>query len=175
MSYEVFIGHLSPTVMGLTSVDATLDRPIYWSRLKSGKVQRSVNSQYRLDAIGDDYFDIAAKYDLKVTWTSEEPEAKPITALFIVCEFYGHFHGEAPISQEHARKFAEEDAWLMFWPYFRQFVSDTTSRMSIPPVMVPITLGPGYSEAKPHIVEAERPHKQIKPPRTKRAIKARKS
>jgi preprotein translocase subunit SecB len=64
--------------------------------------------------------------------TSESP-------LVIECTFDAHFHVEAHMAEGFAKQFTESDMRLVLWPYFRQYVFDTTARMAIPPVLVPLS------------------------------------
>ena len=51
------------------------------------------------------------------------------------------------LDRSDAEGFAKDNAWLVFWPYFRQFVSDATARMAVPPEVLPLSLGPGRFSA----------------------------
>jgi hypothetical protein len=101
-----------------------------------------LSSKYRLARNGGNYFDVEAAFSV-VLQPAADTDGPVRQALRIECVFYGHFHAAKPLNVEHAKKFAESDAWLVFWPYFRQFVSDTTARMAIPPLAIPLALGPG--------------------------------
>src|SRR5207253_1685854 len=72
-----------------------------------------------------------------------ETTAVVSSSLKVSCVFHGHFHFDGEPKISWIQKFIEEDSWVMFWPYFRQFVSDVTARMSIPPELLPLALNPG--------------------------------
>jgi hypothetical protein len=62
-------------------------------------------------------------------------------ALRVKATFEGHFHGASPIQREHAERFVSSELRVVVWPYFRQFISDTTARMSVRPIFIPVYLG----------------------------------
>jgi preprotein translocase subunit SecB len=100
-----------------------------------------LSSKYTLANIAEDYFDIEVTFSVALQWSEDDgPVAQ---ALKIECVFTGHFHTAKPVNQEHAKKFTDTESWLIFWPFFRQFVVDTTARMAIPPMVVPLALRPG--------------------------------
>ena len=146
MDYDEFLEHLEPTILGLDSSTFALNRDVYWSRPKNAR--RVLSSKYSLAHVDKDYFDVQASLGVVLQWS--EGDGPLVQALRIDCVFTGHFHAAAPLAQENAQKFTDRDSWLVFWPFFRQFVSDTTARMAIPPIVVPMALGPGeYSYPQP--------------------------
>ena len=139
MEYAEFLKGLDPVLMGLDSSTCSLDRALYWSMSEGAR--RVLFSRYQLSDFTDDYFDVQASFRLSIQWSEED--GRVVQPLLVECVLYGHFHAVGPINREHAIKFAETESWLIFWPYFRQFVSDTTARMGIPPMSVPLAVGPG--------------------------------
>lgn len=57
----------------------------------------------------------------------------------IDCAFIASFSLEEEFQEDHARRFAGNEVRLILWPYLRQFISDVTMRMSIPPLVLPLT------------------------------------
>ena len=149
MDYGEFLRGLEPSLLGLVSSTFAIDHKTYWDQSKS--IRRVLSSKYTLADISDDYFDVEASFVLAVQWANADgPVVQP---LRIECVFWGHFHTSGAVNKEHAKTFAETESWLIFWPFFRQFVSDTTSRMAIPPIMIPMALGPGeHSRNRPATV-----------------------
>jgi hypothetical protein len=139
MNYREFLAGLEPVIIGLDNAALSLDRDGFWAVFKDAR--RVLSSKYVLARVADNYFDVEASFSVGIESShDEEPVTRP---LRIVCVFSGHFHTSRSVDREHAQKFIETEAFLVFWPYFRQFVADTTARMAIPPVTVPLALGPG--------------------------------
>jgi hypothetical protein len=161
MDYRKFLEGLEPAVLGLNSSTFSLNREAYWAQ--SQKARRVLSSRYKLGDVAEDYFDIEASFS--VWLQSTEDDGPVVQSLRIECVFFGHFHTAKPIDREHAQKFTDSDCWLVFWPFFRQFVSDTTARMSIPPLVVPMALGPGeYSHRRRSSLPAENAREEpVKP------------
>ena len=65
---------------------------------------------------------------------------KSETGLSIGCVYQAHFHADDVIgNRELAKEFAQSEMRLILWPYFRQFAFETSARMSVPPITVPLT------------------------------------
>jgi hypothetical protein len=88
---------------------------------------------YRVRSIGKGHFDAEGDYTMMVAGSEEEPPA-----LKIDCVFEVHMHVKPPFDKSHAERFAESELQLILVPYARQFISATTSQMSIPPVIAPL-------------------------------------
>lgn len=158
MDYGEFLDALEPVTLGLDSATISLNRDAYWSPPKSAR--RVLSSKYALAQVANEYFDVQASFSVSLQWS--EGDGPVVHALKIDCVFTGHFHADAPINPEHAHKFTDSGSWLVFWPFFRQFVSDTTSRMGIPPILMPMALGPGEFSRRPTPQKAlteGKPHK----------------
>jgi len=83
--------------------------------------------------MGLDFFDAEGRFELTVS--SKEGD-KP--ALAVECIFTAHIHAAEPVSKEFAKRFAESELWIVMLPYGRYFITDITTRMSIPPIMIPL-------------------------------------
>ena len=146
MEYAKFLASVAPAMMGMNSSTCLLDRDLYWDAPNTAR--RAVSSKYTLTDIGPDYFDIHATFSVALEWSNSDGVS--IQPFKIECVFFGHFHADAPIDRDNAKKFAATESWLLFWPFFRQFIADTTARMAIPPVIVPLALRAGsYQSAVP--------------------------
>lgn len=141
ITYKEFLRRLDLVGIGLRSTSCEIDRRAYFKLQREAtekdKAIKTIEFEAAPKTITDDHFDIHAKFSLQI----EEPktENKP---LIISCEFQTHFHGTTPINKEYVERFADSEFGLIVWPYFRQFVSDTTGRMSIPPIHVPLVIQP---------------------------------
>jgi hypothetical protein len=156
MQYGEFLASVEPVIMGLDSATCSIDRTAFWSQSKDAR--KVLSSKYELAHIATDYFDIQATYGIAIEWS--EDDGPVIQPLKIGCVFSGHFHAAAPVAREHAQQFTDDESWLIFWPFFRQFVADTAARMAIPPLLVPLALRPGeHSYRRPPKTITQRKHR----------------
>jgi hypothetical protein len=168
-TYEDFLKTVTPTILSQTSSSTNYERTQYWRR-REGATSRHVSARYELTDVHPDYFDAKVSYEFLVRTTpSKEVSDKSLVLLTIACTFEGHFHAAPTVDREHAEQFVQKDSWLVFWPYFRQFVSDVTARMSIRPELLPLGLGPGTFSATSN--GRDEPTKLI--PGVKRKVTAR--
>lgn len=128
--YKLFLKSLGLHVIYLKETSCAIDRETYWKH-------RERNLSYKMTAesedIGEDYFDVSAK--LEVTVTGGKPKVHQIR---ISATFALHFHAkDAP--KPLVDRFCGSDLRLIVWPYFREYVSDVSSRMYIPPVILPLS------------------------------------
>jgi preprotein translocase subunit SecB len=120
----------------MDQVSAELNRDAFWaSREKSANATREIGSEYTAADVEDNHFNVVARFALTIAVTGQKERA-----LTIKSQFMAHFHTKQRADERHASRFASSEAKIIFWPYFRQLVSDVTSRMHIPPVTIPLTL-----------------------------------
>jgi len=123
--------------LALGSCSASLDRGLYFAPDRGAKSARTISADYKLVDAKKDYFDVSARFALTVV-----DKARAVKALSIECEFVGHFHcSVSDPPREFADRFTQSELRLILWPYFREFVSDITGRMSIPPILIPLATG----------------------------------
>lgn len=127
--------------MGLDSLSANLDRANYASAYAEDNqrsITRRVESKYRVSDFSGEHFDVTGNLFLRVEASGFKD---PILAIDIVIT--GHFHSKTPktkVSRAEADRFAAEEARLILWPYFRQLVSDTSGRMHIGTITLPLAV-----------------------------------
>jgi preprotein translocase subunit SecB len=136
-TYENFLKDLSIIELRLVSSSSRFDAAAD-AKIRSSKtpepVRRLLKADYRLGDVGNDFFDALVKFEFMIE--GKKTKAKPV---LIECCFEGHFHNKSPIDKKMADRFTELDFRLIVWPYLREFVHDVTSRMSIPPVVIPFS------------------------------------
>jgi hypothetical protein len=139
--YGDFIQSLDVRALGLKDSSSMLDRSAFFQL--SNKGARPIHQwkqDYRLVRIGKDFFDADGHFELTVT--AKEAD-KP--ALVVQCTFTAHIHAAEPISKEFAKRFTESELWIVMLPYGRYFITDITTRMAIPPIVIPL----GARRSKP--------------------------
>jgi hypothetical protein len=138
--YYEFLQKVWPTEIALRTCAAKFDRPRYWARVRGKKPSdelRRLDTRYQLEDVGANYFDASGVLRLTI-----QDKKNRRTLVEIACAFEAHLHlrGNQPIRREHARRFAESELRVVLWPYFREFVTDISSKMSIPPLLIPVSL-----------------------------------
>jgi preprotein translocase subunit SecB len=131
-NYEKFLRGLRLSGFGLEKCSAELDRAEYFE-LELKDRQNQITAHYGLTDIEKGFFNTSSDFILKVVDKNTSSVAFSVT-----CQFVGHFHFEGVVDVEHAEKFAQSELRLIVWPYFRQYVSDLTARMSLPPLIIPL-------------------------------------
>lgn|SRR5574341_186834 len=135
-TYEKFLPELKLVGLRLIRSSSRID-PLEYRDLVLREKQNAVMSielAYKLVQARDDSFSTTASLTLKI----QEERGKSVP-LLIKCTYDVHFHSSSPVRREFVRRFTDSDLRIVVWPYFRQFVSDLTSRMGIPPVTIPLS------------------------------------
>jgi hypothetical protein len=134
---QSFASKVGLFAIGLKSCNCELDRHAYAKMRRAGpdRSLRFVASEAFIEKITSETeaFDGGIKYELVI---KEKGEKAP--AINIECVFLAHFHGPGSPKKEKIEAFLKSYMPILSWPYFRQFVSDTTARMAIPPVTLPL-------------------------------------
>jgi len=123
--------------IALDSLRASLDRAEFWNANgeEESSTRRRIRSEYKVTDFDDGHLDIEATFYFRAI-----AEGREDALLSIDATYSAHFHPKSPVSRKEADEFADREARLIFWPYFRQIVSDTTARMHIPPVTLPFVV-----------------------------------
>jgi preprotein translocase subunit SecB len=123
--------------IGLDSLNANLDRSNYAEAYAEDntKIARRIQSVYRVTDYSEEHFDVSATVYLRI-----EAKGFKDPILSIDATVTGHFHPKKSLSKNDAESFAHGEARLIFWPYFRQLVSDTTARMHVRTVTLPLVV-----------------------------------
>jgi Preprotein translocase subunit SecB len=134
-TYEDFLQTLKLRILSLDAIAARIDREAYWRGGRDkGSLVREINATYQVANHEDLHFDVVADYRLDIFNKSRK------SALSVQSKYSAHFHFGFDVSPEMADRFAQTDAKVVIWPYFRQLVSDTTARMHVPPLLIPLAL-----------------------------------
>jgi hypothetical protein len=83
--------------------------------------------------VHDSSFDVCSTLRLKVT-----SEKSGDLQLWITATFEMHIHGAAPLAPEFIERFCDSEVRLIVWPYFREYVGNMSTRMHIPPFILPL-------------------------------------
>ena len=139
--YDMFLKGLDLISVGLRKCSASLDRAGLSELWEKQKAQRGFEDTYRVTRIGDGFFEAAGSF---VVTVRETPKSNPVT--IVECEFEAHLHGEV-LSQAFIERFVLSEFQLILVPYARQFVSSITAQMSIPPLVIPLSISSSQKSA----------------------------
>lgn len=137
--YSQFLKKVEIYALGLDCLSAKVDREAFFLAHSESapKATREIENHFKVIEFGEDHFDVRATFVLRVR--NDEGEE----LLWIQAVYTAHFHtANKQVRQENAERFARTEARLVFWPYFRQVVADTTSRMYIRTITIPLTVKP---------------------------------
>jgi preprotein translocase subunit SecB len=127
--YADFVRSLDLIIIALTSSNARIKRGEYFA---AKEPDLTVDVALKPRRLARDHFDLHAEARVKLA-------RKRSGALFDLSVTYElHFHGKAPIDPKLVRRFADWDAHIILWPYLREYVSDVSARMYIPPILLPV-------------------------------------
>lgn len=121
--------------LGLDRCDARVDRTVLSAVREGGlDVENNVSIKQYVLAHGEDFFIVAADFEL-----IQQPLDSDQKIVTIAATFSAKFDLTVKASEELVRSFANLEARLVFFPYLRHFVSDMSYRMSIDPIVLPLT------------------------------------
>jgi preprotein translocase subunit SecB len=121
--------------IGLDKCAASVDRTLLSDAKEREKdLEIEITMNQSVLAHEDNYFVIAADFDLTQRAKGSDKKIASIAATFSA-----RFDLTKPASQELVRGFAGLEARLIFFPYLRHFVSDTSHRMAIDTIVLPMT------------------------------------
>jgi len=133
-AFDRFVRDVNLVAMGLNSFSCQLDRSAYMElRRKRHASSRRIAVSFEVTEVKPTHFDAIAKYALIVH--NGQRKSQPLN---IECAFGAHFHAPEPIDKGLAERFVNSFIGVLLWPYFRQFVFDSTARMAIPPITLPL-------------------------------------
>lgn len=132
--YESFLQGLQLVDLHLASSSSVVDREAFFALYgRSKKMIRSFRDEYAITTVGPRYFEAEGRFTLSVSESADSEAALRLEFAFSV-----HMHGTPPIWEEGAERFVESELRLILVPYARQFVTQMTGQMSIPPIILPL-------------------------------------
>jgi hypothetical protein len=142
--YSDFIGKISLQGVGLDSATVKVDRNSLAKPLPTGETLAvSLDASFGILDLNEER--LVASATFKLSQASKEI-SDPI--LLIECSFSALFQLGIPTDQESAHRFANSEAKLVFWPYLRHFIADTSYRMAINPILLPLITTSGVDSNK---------------------------
>lgn len=127
--YSAFLNRISIVSLNPVKFDASIDR----AKLSpENKPTVSINDKYSIDSKPDS---TVARAELSLIVT---PENSKSVILSINISFEILFKHPSNTPKGFWDIYKSATLPLKIWPYFREFVQNTTARMNIPPLILPI-------------------------------------
>jgi hypothetical protein len=140
--YLSFLQKVALQGVGLDSADVKVDRNALSTTDGPGELRLDANFQVLVNA--PDKLVTGGTFKVKQV----PKEGLEASLLLIECTFSAMFQLGEPIDQATAERFANAEAKLVFWPYLRHFIADTSYRMAINPILLPLMAIGGPPTAK---------------------------
>jgi preprotein translocase subunit SecB len=132
--YLDFVRTVHLAGLGLDRADMCLKRDLLASaRSGDENTNNELTADHKILLHEDDRFIIEGNYKLFIKTASD------VSVVEIGCSFSALFETTSRADPEFIKRFADNEARLVFWPYLRHFISDSTYRMSINPITIPLT------------------------------------
>ena len=127
--YSAFLASLDPVSIALVKSAVSLERLKY---LESERERIYVIFASKLLRLGDEHFDVKTTLELEI---KKEEASKPLLRFSATYDL--HFHADG-VTKQNVDRFVKSDVRLLIWPYLRELVSSMSSRMHIPPILLPV-------------------------------------
>jgi len=132
--YLEFIRKVHLTGLGMDSASFKIDRPRFPAAYPSpDSVAAEITGHQELTDRKADSFVVLGHYRVTVKGTDGSEVVE------LSCSISALFSLDKEVEDAHLQRFTETEVRLVFWPYLRHFVSDSTYRMAIFPLILPLT------------------------------------
>jgi preprotein translocase subunit SecB len=129
-AYPVFLSALELYRIALVRSTCRVNREEYL-KVEDADINFRLSSTSR--DIQETHFDACSTLRLNVR--SEKTRA---LQLWVSATYELHFHGDSPLAPKFIKRFCESEIKLIVWPYFREYIGNISSRMHIPPFILPL-------------------------------------
>jgi preprotein translocase subunit SecB len=151
--YLEFIKAVHLNAIALDSATLSIDREALASHFQGPDTPRAeVSARKQVFDVAPESFSIRGDYKVEI----KAPGGQEIVK--IECTYSASFSLERAAEEAQIERFAGEEVQLIFFPYLRQFISDITARMAIPPLVLPLTSELKARPSSPGRKGAKRPN-----------------
>ena len=144
--------------VALKSCSASIDHDLYFdvSRKEKGKKpRRRIEESYSVIGIGDNFFDCEGAFVVSMF----DPARTEVRLLNVECTYEVHMHAQPELLNHGlVKKFTDSQLRLVLLPFARQFVTETTAKMVIPPVFMPLAVSADRGKSSPRASVAKKEH-----------------
>ena len=136
--YSLFIEGVHLLGIALESSSINIQRNKFLETVSRGEViTNEISAEHKISSfVEKEIRKLQITFRCKVEF-KHESDKEPL--LTIACTHTVNFQLDKFPTKSNLERFAMREANLVHWPYFRLFVSDISSRMSIPPLVIPLT------------------------------------
>lgn len=129
--YRAFLRTLNLRWIALESSTVKIERDDYFS-----KVQKELALTWTCHPSGatKESFQLRAEGSATLKNPATGQELFSVVAVFLMA-----VDSSRSSERQHIERLSNVEARLMFWPYFREYVSQTCGRMHVPPLFLPLT------------------------------------
>lgn len=138
--YIEFVKGLQLIGMGLDSASTTVDRSTLSNQAAGQNTPLDFHADFEVVESVDERLRTEGRFRLSINEDGSNKELVNIS-----CTFSAMFRTVKRPTAEMCERFANTESKLVFWPYLRHFISDISYRMSITPILLPLTTGFGTS------------------------------
>lgn len=133
--YLEFIGAVHLSGLGMDQASFSIDRDAYASSSSSAgeRVTAEITGHHEVANRRPNSFVVIGRYEV----TTKAPNGAVLVNLD--CTYSALFSLDNEAEDGFVERFAQDEARLVFWPYLRHFIADSTYRMSISPLRLPLT------------------------------------
>jgi hypothetical protein len=132
--YAKFLREIRLVGLAMENCSSIIRREEYFAAITKKTMDRSISSEYQLHEVQKEFFNVRSRFTLDV-----KHKVKSLQVLTVKCTFIAHFHSlHGQIPRRFVERFSQSELRLIMWPYFREFVSDMSSKMAIPPLLIPL-------------------------------------
>jgi preprotein translocase subunit SecB len=129
--YQEFIADLDMYYLALSEASCKINREAFWEKDSEHRIAYNLKS--KPVCVESKSFDVRCVFTLAMTG---EKSKSPV--VNVVAEFDVSFHSSKP-KKEFVEEFCKSEIRLLVIPYCREFVTDLTARMHIPPLILPLS------------------------------------
>ena len=131
--YKAFISSLQLYTIGLAESSCEINRDGYWEDGEEQSISYKLISKPLKSDHEKGHFDVRSRLEVAISRGKSKPPVLRVSAAFDL-----HFHANS-LTKDFVEKFCESEIRLIVWPYFREYVTNITARMHIPPVILPLS------------------------------------
>lgn len=132
--YVAFLKIVHLSGLGIDESACKLDRSNLAEAFSDGsRAPAEVTGKHEISSLEPKGFVVLGHYNVSVK------DSGGSEVVSISCTYSALFLTDRKAKASFVERFAQNEVRLVFWPYFRQFVSDATFRMSINPLLLPLT------------------------------------
>ncbi|MDI6697988.1 MAG: hypothetical protein QME85_03500 [Candidatus Saccharicenans sp.] len=129
--YIEIIGKIKLNGFYLKSSACEIDRDLFFIK-KGERHFINIQDEPTMKLRDDGTVDIFHKYCLEMSSREKQPIGR------IECVFCLNYSPSSCFTNEFFEEFKKANLHINTWPFFREFVFNTTARMNIPPITLPL-------------------------------------